>query len=105
MKASLQDIEKAVRSNFLVVSGGKVLEMGGGREEERMKSGARMVFLGIAMACGHSVEDVLSFLDMDIREFNTLFARYHELNDSGQEKYLRRKASGMKHYDTASAYD
>lgn len=64
-----------------------------------------MVFTGIAMAYGHRIEDVLTFLDMDIREFNTLLARYHAFNDSGYEKYAKRKAEGKKHYDTASAYD
>lgn len=105
MKASLQDIERAVRANFVIVPGGKFLETGRDRLDLRLKSGARMVFIGIAMNSGHRIEDILAYVKMDLREFNNLFSKYHAYNDSGKKKYLNRTLAGKKAYDQAAALD
>jgi len=105
MKASLPDIEKAIRANFVINPDGKFLETGGDRIDLRLKSGARMVFIGLAMAYGHRVEDILQYVTMDLREFNSLFAKYHDLNESGRAKYEHRKLQGKKTYTEAEAYD
>jgi len=105
MKASLQDIEQAVRANFVINPDGKFLETGIDYLDRRLKSGARMIFIGVAIGCGHRVSDILRYVQMDLREFNNLLAKYHSYNDMGKEKYDRRKKEGKRIYDQAAALD
>lgn len=105
MKASLTDIEFAVRANFVINPSGKFLETGVDYLDRRLKSGARMVFIGIAIGCGHRVSEILRFVQMDLREFNNLLAKYYSYNDMGRDKYEKRKKEGKKVYDQKAALD
>lgn len=105
MKASLKDIEKAVRSNFTIVSDGKFLETGGDRGERRFRSAARMVFVGMAPAFGHTVEEILQYTNIDVREFNSLFTKYHEYRERGKKKMERRCVQGRKRYTEMEGHD
>lgn len=105
MKASLIDIEQAIRANFVINPDGKILETGGDYLDLRLKSGARMVFIGIAMACGLRVDDIRKHLQMDIREFNNLLQKFYQCCDRGEEKVEERKSKGIKGYDQNDLFD
>jgi hypothetical protein len=103
MRPTLNDIEKAVRSNFVMnPDSSKFLETDD-RIERDNKSAARIVFVGVACEYGLRYKEVCAHSDMTITEYNALLRRFRIHLAQGREKDIHRDKE--KHYNQAESID
>ena len=85
MSYSLQDIERAVRANFITVSDGKkFLEVAMG-EHRHQRNAGRMVFIGIAYG-DHSYDEITAYTGMSLYDCLSLTRNFRHYYDRGKQK-------------------
>lgn len=87
MTPTLHDIDKTIRSNFVLRKlPSKPLETE--KEwESRSPNTARLVFVGIAEQYGFSMNDICDHLRMTNKDYLGLLSRFKELMITGKHKY------------------
>jgi hypothetical protein len=97
MSITLDDIEKAIRSNFVInKEGKKILETVYDWESNSLYT-ARIVFVGIALQHGFSMEPICQHLDMTYKEYTGKVKKYKQLLRLGEQKYFRIQHQGLKY--------
>lgn len=95
MTLSLNDIESAIRRNFVLdESGGKLLESNADWEANSTQT-ARVIFVGIALEQGYHVDDVCAYLGISGKRCLRNAVRYRELIKAGKYKLAELKRGGM----------
>jgi len=98
MRPTLNDIERAIRANFIInPEGGKFLEADIVYERD-MKGAARIVFVGVAAGLQFRNQEICTYIDMSPFEFTSKLKQFKELYERG-ESMMRKE--GMKCYDDA----
>jgi len=107
MNISLQDIESAIRRNFLLAPEGESLletEPDTDRHGEGNQS-ARLVFVGCAIERGFGAKEVCDYLNITGKDFYGKSVRYREMLRAGREKAARLRREGVVVRDMIDKHD
>src|SRR6185295_16876060 len=85
MNITLEDIEAAVRANFVLKREGAKLETVYDWESNSNQT-ARLVFVGIAIERGFHMDEICTFLEMNFKDFLSKCQRYRDYLHTGQAK-------------------
>jgi|HubBroStandDraft_2_1064218.scaffolds.fasta_scaffold00002_13 hypothetical protein len=93
MRISLNDIEKAIRANFILSKEGNRLLEADYYYEWHALGAARIVFVGAAIAAGYGQQDICLYIDMSLSEYNGKLRKFREHYKRGSSKAAEIKAA------------
>lgn len=100
--ASLIDIEKAIRANFVLNPDGKMYLEADPVVERDFKAAARIVFVGTAIAHGYKAAEICEHINMTLFDFNSKALRFRQHYRSGEEKA---RSKPHNQYQQKDAFD